>query len=72
VDLRTQLRRLRLLANNNDHVRLTATSAHPDVPVDELLRQYQRQGYLDKQKTGEAGGGSKGAPVRLCVRVPRL
>ncbi|EIN04201.1 MAGE-domain-containing protein [Punctularia strigosozonata HHB-11173 SS5] len=64
MDLRTQLKRLRLSSNNNDRIELTATSTHHDLPVDDFLRQCVRQGYLDKQKTGDAKsqGGKRGRP----------
>lgn len=66
VDLRTQLKRLRLASTaGRSPVHFTTSSTHRSMSLDAYLTHLQQKGFLDRQQVGDNAAKKKGAGKRI-------
>ncbi|KIJ90130.1 hypothetical protein K443DRAFT_686945 [Laccaria amethystina LaAM-08-1] len=66
VDLRTQLKRLRLLSTaGRSPVHFTTSSTHRSMSLDAYLTHLQQKGFADRQQVGDHAAKKKGAGKRI-------
>ncbi|KIJ91541.1 hypothetical protein K443DRAFT_685927, partial [Laccaria amethystina LaAM-08-1] len=66
VDLRTQLKRLRLLSTaGRSPVHFTTSSTHRSMSLDAYLTHLQQKGFLDRQQVDDHAAKKKGAGKRI-------